>query len=371
MNTITKCIALAMLIACASGVYYSKADVCNCLPNKQCEGLNLAYCDLTYKSLTEGKFRLANLHGENLTGTDFSEANLTGADLTDTIIQDTNFSKAMLMDAQFKGALIKSANFNYANLKGAKISFATLKNLYNAGTLKGAIWPEGICMDHRCGGDVLNKNTVILSSIDNQSDKDYIIVTTDAPLDELLAEIDKSKEETSQFKDWFMPKYGIQTFYGWFSDTSKNMYGDEHSFTFSTDKKYSFRICGDFMDDAPLIAKAHTLSTYPIPGSNNTFPDLSSKGSPTGTTTQTIILLPIGFQYQCNYVHLIGRSDNNFTVYTYATYNSTNGCGNTKDAPAVKAPRKSPSPLELGQAGKLSVVINDKRIPTSITATKV
>jgi len=402
MKILTKVIAITMLMACASGAYYlsgfgggffdyakeiskqledkakaklaadqaAAAAICDCLVTGQCEGKDLTGCNLeynsSYKSFAGGHFKNANLSGKTLSWVDFSNADLTGVNLSNAVTRPyVRFTGAILKNAnltgikinQVSGFGIQVADFSYADLTGATVDQNTLKALPR-GAVKGMIWPDGTCPDHRCSTNP-NKKTVILSTINNQSNFDYRIATTNAPLNELLNEINKSPDNTSQLTNWL-------SFY-----KSNN---PETSYTFNntTGKRYSFRFLGEY-NDKSVIANARTTSNYPPAAGNiNTYPDVSSNIDTTGTDAQTIILFPVDFENQCSYVHLIGRSEGTgiFAVFTYATYRLIKGCGNTKDAPAVKAPQTSSVLLDLNQAGTLSVVINNKGIPTSITATK-
>jgi hypothetical protein len=410
MKSVIKVIAITMLMACSPTVCSifgggndwirqqaedalkakqaadaaAAAAKCNCLANGYCDGTDLTGCGHNLDHKVLHSLKGANLSGLTLSWVDFTGADLTNAKLINTIINPgVTFTQAQLINTDLTGVQILPAtwnapiaNFSYANLTGATIDQNILKALVPTGyAVKGMIWPDGTCPDHRCSKNP-NKKTVILSTIDNQSDYDYAIVTTDAPLDELLSEIDKSAAGTSQLTRWLTTNSPL---------ISKT---PSVSHTFSTGTTYSFRFLGEY-NDQPVIAKAHTISQYPI--GNNTFPDVSSEKYPTGTDAQTIILFPVAntknakfnFGDQCTRVHILGRAgtsnseiSSDFEVWTYNTYHPTpkRRCDpeNTKDVTAVylnNLPASKGTNLAIRTGGKLSLVIGTNGVRESITAT--
>jgi uncharacterized protein YjbI with pentapeptide repeats len=92
---------------------------------------NLSGADLSNGAvLRNAKLTRADLSGADLSLSDLSDANLTRADLSEAVLNGTDFSRATLIEADLTGA----------NLQVADI---TQKQLEQAGSLEGAIMPNG------------------------------------------------------------------------------------------------------------------------------------------------------------------------------------------------------------------------------------
>ena len=123
------------------GAILSRADLCNA---------NLSKARLSGAILGKTDLSRANLQGANLIGADliFADlrlADLTDADLSGANLQGTNLSRASLIGVNFSGANLTGACLSGTNLSGADLSRAwvTEEKLKTAGSLKGAIMPDG------------------------------------------------------------------------------------------------------------------------------------------------------------------------------------------------------------------------------------
>jgi uncharacterized protein YjbI with pentapeptide repeats len=120
-----------------SGAYLDLADLSGAnLNGASLNDASLTRADLSGADLSNGavlrnaKLTRADLSGADLSLSDLSDANLTRADLSEAVLNGTDFSRATLIEADLTGA----------NLQVADI---TQKQLEQAGSLEGAIMPNG------------------------------------------------------------------------------------------------------------------------------------------------------------------------------------------------------------------------------------
>jgi uncharacterized protein YjbI with pentapeptide repeats len=102
------------------------------------DGTYLAFADLTYAFLSNGRFRGANLAGANLSraiiiGGNFMDASLRNACLVSADLRHCNFHYADLSGANLRGANLSGADLSGANLWGADLYGANLEGALLAG----------------------------------------------------------------------------------------------------------------------------------------------------------------------------------------------------------------------------------------------
>lgn len=103
------------------------------------DGTYLAFADLSYAFLSNGRFRGSNLSGANLAraiiiGGNFMDANLRNACLVSADLRHCNFHYADLSGANLRGANLASADLTGANLWGADLYGANLEGALLAGS---------------------------------------------------------------------------------------------------------------------------------------------------------------------------------------------------------------------------------------------
>lgn len=103
------------------------------------DGTYLAFADLSYAFLSNGRFRGSNLAGANLAraiiiGGNFMDANLRNACLVSADLRHCNFHYADLSGANLRGANLSGADLSGANLWGADLYGANLEGALLAGS---------------------------------------------------------------------------------------------------------------------------------------------------------------------------------------------------------------------------------------------
>ncbi|MBX9685977.1 MAG: pentapeptide repeat-containing protein [Candidatus Obscuribacterales bacterium] len=99
----------------------------------------LAFADLSYAFLSNGRFRGSNLAGANMAraiviGGNFMDANLRNACLVSADLRHCNFHYADLSGANLRGANLSGADLSGANLWGADLFGANLEGALLAGS---------------------------------------------------------------------------------------------------------------------------------------------------------------------------------------------------------------------------------------------
>ena len=103
------------------------------------DGTYLAFADLSYAFLSNGRFRGSNLAGANLAraiiiGGNFMDASLRNACLASSDLRHCNFHYADLSGANLRGANLSGADLSGANLWGADLYGANLEGALLAGS---------------------------------------------------------------------------------------------------------------------------------------------------------------------------------------------------------------------------------------------
>ena len=123
-----------------SGVELKRTDLEDMVREGVCmDGTYLAFADLSYAFLSNGRFRGSNLAGANLAraiviGGNFMDANLRNACLVSADLRHCNFHYADLSGANLRGANLSGSDLSGANLWGADLYGANLEGALLAGS---------------------------------------------------------------------------------------------------------------------------------------------------------------------------------------------------------------------------------------------
>lgn len=114
-------------------------------------GANLQNANLTHANLNYAKLVVANLSHTEMTGANLQRVKLVGANLQHTLLNSCDLRRADLSDADLSQAQLISANLKDANLSGANLTQANLSRA----NLQGAVLHEVNCTEAILTGAIL------------------------------------------------------------------------------------------------------------------------------------------------------------------------------------------------------------------------
>jgi uncharacterized protein YjbI with pentapeptide repeats len=114
-------------------------------------GANLQNANLTHANLNQAKLVVANLSHTEMTGANLQRVKLVGANLQHTLLNYCDLRRADLSDADLSQAQLISANLKDANLSGANLTQANLSRA----NLQGAVLHQVNCTEAMFTGAIL------------------------------------------------------------------------------------------------------------------------------------------------------------------------------------------------------------------------